>query len=206
MWIVDDDQRFLKAAVRRAKAGRLADVQGIAEVREALCRLEEETPDLILVDIHLDVDGIDGIELVRRIRGAGYRGKAVMLSGDKSRDLLFRAGLAGADDYLVKHAGLDLAGEILRLLAGERSAVEQEKGFQAGGYLRSLGLNERQIALLLELCRDYPPLKALAVRLDKSEMAIRRDLSRIYKKLNVEHYGKLAHVMTILSMYGKTEK
>jgi DNA-binding NarL/FixJ family response regulator len=203
IWIVDDDPGFLVASARILSDGGEFLVVCLSSASEILALLGSGVPDVILLDVHLRSDEMDGIALLSTIRKSGFTGRIVMLTGDASTEMLFRAALAGADDYLVKDFSLDLVGEMKRLLHGASPAKEPEAGFAAGGYLRSRKLNDKEIGLLLEIVKDYPALKELASRVGKPESLLRKEISRIYKKLEVTHYSQLARLLTILSIYGK---
>ncbi|MBD2233238.1 response regulator [Phormidium tenue] len=56
--------------------------------------------DLIVLDI--DLPGLDGLSLCRRLRQTGYAGAILMLTGRGSNDDKVEGLNAGADDYLVK--------------------------------------------------------------------------------------------------------
>ena len=110
----------------RALLDTWADTNGhqavaVANAEEALVRLETARFEMILVDLMLP--GIDGIELVRRIR-AGAGGDVphiVVVTGSEDPSLLSRALDAGADDYLTKGSGE--AAPRVRLKISERQAL-----------------------------------------------------------------------------------
>ena len=97
--IVDDD-RALRDALRRALV--LAGYEPVAvETGEAaLAEVARSEPDAVVLDIGLP--DVDGLEVCRRLRGAGWRVPVLMLTArDEVADRI--GGLdAGADDYLVK--------------------------------------------------------------------------------------------------------
>ncbi len=97
--VVEDDQR-IRASIRRALAyeGYRAFEAGDGE--SALVTVRDDPPDLILLDLNLP--GIDGIEVCRRIRDAGDTMPIIMITArDAVSDRV--VGLdSGADDYLVK--------------------------------------------------------------------------------------------------------
>jgi two-component system response regulator MprA len=97
--VVDDDPRITDL-VRRILAYNGYSVTVAATGDEALSRLLERPPDLIVLDLMLP--GIDGMEVARRVRAAGDNVPILMLT---ARDAVLDRvqGLeAGADDYLVK--------------------------------------------------------------------------------------------------------
>jgi two-component system nitrogen regulation response regulator NtrX len=102
--IVDDEE-----GIRRSLRGILED-EGygvrLAEDGEAALRLlEEESPDLVLLDVWMP--GRDGIEILQEIK-KGWPGVAVvMISGHGSIELAVRATRLGAHDFIEKPLSLD---------------------------------------------------------------------------------------------------
>ena len=116
--LIVDDQAFFRIAARAV----LAVTPGFAAVgeacsgEEAVTRVGELAPDLVLMDIHLP--GISGIEATRQIRAAHPQVAVVLLSTYKSEDLPADARHCGALAYLNKE---DFQPEVL-----ERIWVERE--------------------------------------------------------------------------------
>jgi two-component system response regulator MprA len=98
--LVVDDDRSVREALRRALTLGGYEVEAVEDGRQALARLATSTPDAVVLDIGLPE--IDGLEVARRLRGAGDRTPILMLTArDAVADRI--DGLdAGADDYLVK--------------------------------------------------------------------------------------------------------
>ncbi len=98
--LVVDDEPAIVAVVR----GRLEQegfaVRATASGEEALAHVEADPPDLVVLDVMLP--GIDGFEVLRRLRGAGRTVPVVMLTArDEDVDKIVGLEL-GADDYLAK--------------------------------------------------------------------------------------------------------
>src|SRR3954454_22717678 len=98
--LVVDDDRSVRDALRRALTLGGYDVEAVEDGQQALARLSTSSPDAVVLDIGLPE--IDGLEVCRRLRGAGDRTPILMLTArDAVSDRI--DGLdAGADDYLVK--------------------------------------------------------------------------------------------------------
>jgi two-component system response regulator MprA len=98
--LVVDDDRSVRDALRRALTLGGYDVEAVEDGRQALTRLSNSAPDAVVLDVGLPE--IDGLEVCRRVRGAGDRTPILMLTArDAVTDRI--DGLdAGADDYLVK--------------------------------------------------------------------------------------------------------
>lgn len=97
--IVDDDPRITDL-LRRVTAYEGYSVAVAASGDEALQRTLERAPDLIVLDIMLP--GIDGLEVVRRLRAAGDNVPILLLTARDAVADRVRGLEVGADDYLVK--------------------------------------------------------------------------------------------------------
>lgn len=67
----------------------------------ALRNFEQDKPDLVLVDIRLEGE-MSGVELIQRLRSAGYQQPIAVITAVASEDMRERCLLVGADDYFVK--------------------------------------------------------------------------------------------------------
>lgn len=99
--IVEDEESLLKLeSILLTSKGY--QVRGVANGQAALDAIEEEHPDLVLLDIMLPE--IDGFEICRRIK-ANPETKdipVVMLTAKKSREDMARGEEVGADWYITK--------------------------------------------------------------------------------------------------------
>jgi two-component system response regulator MprA len=98
--LVVDDEPTIRTSLRRALGLERYAVELAEDGEQALTRLAEAPVDAVVLD--LAMPGIDGIEVCRRLRGAGDRTPVLILTArDAVSDRV--GGLdAGADDYLVK--------------------------------------------------------------------------------------------------------
>jgi two-component system response regulator MprA len=116
--VVDDDER-IAAAVRRALAYEGYEVTTAHDGLAALEAARESMPDLIVLDVMMP--GLDGIEVVRRIRAAGDDVAVLMLTARTSVPDRVEGLDAGADDYLVKPFAYE------ELLARVRSLLRRQE-------------------------------------------------------------------------------
>ncbi len=130
--VVDDEELTLRTISRGLRAeGYEVFTAGSGE--DALRVFEEQSPELILLDIVLP--GIDGVEVLRRMKSANPASIVLMMSAYHMVDRAVEAMKAGAYDYLVKpfHLAdlmttLQRAGEMLALRVRVRGEVERAKG------------------------------------------------------------------------------
>ena len=99
--IVDDQMPFRAAARSVVGVTQGVDVVGEASSgEEALFKVEELTPQLVLMDINMP--GMGGIEATRRISAAHPEVKVVLLSTYDEEDLPADAKTCGAAGYVHK--------------------------------------------------------------------------------------------------------
>jgi two-component system, OmpR family, KDP operon response regulator KdpE len=113
--IVDDEPQIARA-LRVALSSRGYEVQTAGNGETALDLIASAPPDVILLDLGLP--GIDGVEVVRRLRGWS-RVPVIVVSVREAQSDKVAALDAGADDYLTKPFGMD------ELLARIRAALRR---------------------------------------------------------------------------------
>ena len=85
--IVDDSEQFLSVATKHLSRGGLDVVATATNHGEALQRVEELQPDIVLVDINLGAES--GIDLARRLveRFPGLHSRVVLISNMDEDDI-----------------------------------------------------------------------------------------------------------------------
>lgn len=97
--IVDDDEAVLTMLYKVIQSNGI-DADTVRSGEEALRRIEEKAYDLILLDVNMQ--GMDGFEVVRSLRGRGIKTPIIIVSGRKEDyDTLYGLDI-GADDYITK--------------------------------------------------------------------------------------------------------
>ena len=131
LMVIDDDpgvREYLEALMARAGY----EVTAVGSGEEALNRLSEARPDLVTLDVVLD--GMDGIETLRRLKKRLPEVPVVMLSGHGQARTIVEAMQLGAADFLRKPfeaEELQLAFERALETRALRQEVEELRG-QAG--------------------------------------------------------------------------
>ena len=110
--LVDDEEKFVKSLSERIKMRDLnSDVAMNGE--EALRIIDNETPDVMVLD--LKMPGIDGLEVLRRVKKAYPQVQVIILTGHGSEKDEKEARRLGAFEYLEKPMPVDaLIGHIRR--------------------------------------------------------------------------------------------
>jgi len=173
--IVDDDPEIV-GFLRRGLIFEGYGVDTAADGREALAKVREREPDLIILDIMMP--GLDGIEVSQRLRQASDVPVLMLTARGTVADRV--AGLdSGADDYLVKPFAFD------ELLARVRALLRRRQS-KEGEILRfsdlSLNTATREVMRgnkLIELTAQEFDLLELFMR--NPRQVLKRDL--IYEKV-----------------------
>lgn len=98
--LVVEDERAIANVLRRGLALEGYTVEIVEAGRPALDAVRDRPPDLVILDLMLP--DMDGLEVARRLRGAGERTPVLMLTARDGIADRVRGLDAGADDYLVK--------------------------------------------------------------------------------------------------------
>src|SRR6516164_4940634 len=130
--IVDDEDLTLRT-ISRALREEGFDVATAASGEEALRLFDEDQPDLTLLDIVLP--GIDGVEVLRRIKNSAPHAIVLMMSAYHLVDRAVEAMKSGAHDYLIKPfhladmtATVRRATDLLALRVRVHDTVESARG------------------------------------------------------------------------------
>ena len=178
--VVDDEppiRRFLRASL----LAQGYDVMEAEDGEKALEEVRRRPPDLLVLDLGLP--GIDGLEVIRRLRGDGAAMPIIVLSSRMDEAGKVEALDLGADDYVTKPFGMD------ELLARIRTAMRhrlQQQGerpvFRSGG-------------LTVDLVRRVVTVRGNEVKLSPREY----DLLRLL----IAHAGKvLTHRFILKEVWG----
>lgn len=178
--IVDDEppiRRFLRASL----TAQGYDIVEAEDGAKALDEVRRMSPDVLVLDLGLP--GMDGLEVIRRLRGGGATLPIIVLSSRADEAGKVEALDLGADDYVTKPFGVD---ELLaRLRAAMRHKLQQQGErpvFRSG-------------ALTVDLVRRIVTAQGAEVKLSPREY----DLLRIL----VAHAGKvLTHRFILKEVWG----
>ncbi len=120
-----DDHSVVRSGLR-ALLTSMADIDVLeaANGRDALARLRQDRPDLVLLDLNLP--GIGGLELLRRILVENSAARVLVLSMHAEPLYVARAMQLGAHGYLSKHASAEELLVAVRRIAGGGHHIEND--------------------------------------------------------------------------------
>jgi DNA-binding NarL/FixJ family response regulator len=190
--MVDDHPIVLRAL------GDLFDTEEDMEVvatcasgEEAIARISEAEPDILIVDLKLPE--LDGIGVLRRLRDLGSSGKVIFLTAQMDDADALEAVRLGARGIVFKdQAPEDLVTAVRRVESGERwlpghlmdraldAALRREAGQMA--LPKSLTARELEVCRLVGLGHSN---KRIARELRITEGTVKIHLNNIFRKLGV---------------------
>ncbi len=123
--LVVDDELSVRESLKMALKQDYVVVTA-ANAEEALGLLEEEEPDVVLLDVLMP--GTDGLVALERLRAVNDRIPVIMLTATQTRHTAFQAGRLGAYDYVTKPFELeDLRLRIQHALEREALLAENQE-------------------------------------------------------------------------------
>jgi two-component system phosphate regulon response regulator PhoB len=133
--LVVDDEAAIREMIQYALERAKMDVLTAADAQEALLRISEARPDIILMDWMMP--GVSGVELTRRLRKDSYTEDIpiIMLTAKVTEDDKVTGLEAGTDDYVIKpFSPRELLARIRAVL--RRSSPANDQGFLVVGELK----------------------------------------------------------------------
>jgi two-component system, LuxR family, response regulator FixJ len=189
--VVDDDdavRRALEMLLRSAGMAVETHPSGL-DFLHALPRLRGNAVACVLMDVRMP--GLDGLELLRRLREGGFRRPVVVMTAHGDISTAVRAMKAGAADFVEKPFDDGL------LLATVKAALEASRAPGSAGAdgaaakLAALSPREREV---LDLLAAGNPNKHIARALGLSPRTVEVHRARLMERLGV---GSLAEAVRL---------
>lgn len=98
--VVIEDDADVRALLRQTLEAAGYATDACSDGAEGVETILATSPDLVTVDI--DLPGIDGLEVIRRVRAAGLDTHIIVVSGQQDEPDKLLGFTAGADDYVTK--------------------------------------------------------------------------------------------------------
>jgi len=103
--LIVDDERAIQKALRGVLEDEGYRVTAVGSAQEALTRLQDETPDLVFLDIWMP--GMDGLEALAEFKRIRPETAVVMISGHGTIETAVKATKLGAYDFIEKPLSLE---------------------------------------------------------------------------------------------------
>lgn len=130
LYLIDDHKIFLQSFQAYILTQPAFDWYGSNEGEESAVRqIIQLDPDVVLLDFHLRVT--NGIEVLKNLRSAGFRGKIIFLSMNRDLQVRKEVRSLGANGFVSKDVdGNILLSGIRNLLGGQVDYLELPKGIE----------------------------------------------------------------------------
>ncbi len=194
LFLVDDHALFLAGVKAEfdAMADRFDIVGTASDVDDAITRIGETDPDVVLVDVHMPGGG--GLAVINNVTEAHPEVRFLALSVSDAAEDVIAMIRAGARGYVTKSIGSeDLADAVERVHGGDAVFSPRLAGFvldafghalpeQADPELDQLTAREKEVLRLI--ARGYP-YKQVARRLSISIKTVETHVSSVLRKLQL---------------------
>ncbi len=192
-----EDHAIVRSGIRKL----LADLPGAtltecASGEAALGELRERSFDLVILDLNLP--GLGGLELLRRMLAAWPGLKMLVFSQHTEAVYAARAMEAGAKGYISKNAAPEELRTAIETVLLGGTALEHDiaqelasRGAEEDAYLRPLTQRDMEI---LRLLADGKSLAEIAAALGVAYKTVANTLSRIKEKLGVSQTADLIRI------------
>ncbi|MDQ0951410.1 DNA-binding NarL/FixJ family response regulator [Streptomyces phaeochromogenes] len=197
--LIADDQMMVREGFS-VLLGAMPDIEVVGEAvngREAVDRVRELGPDVVLMDIRMPE--MNGIEATREIVAASGASKVLVLTTFDLDEYVYQALRAGASGFLLKDASARqladgvrvvaagealLAPSVTRRLITEFSKLAEEPRLSATAQASYGDLTERETEVLVLIAQGLSNAE-IATRLVVAESTIKTHVSRILVKLGL---------------------
>lgn len=197
--ILADDHTLVRAGIRRILESQ-PDFAVVAEAAEGVAALDavgQHGADVLVLD--LNMNGLEGIEVLRRCKASHPDLKVVILTMHAGREYVARAIAEGADGYLLKDSAVqDLAAAIHAVMGGgtffspsiQHQMVEMVRDGSRQG-LQSLTDREREVLALIARGQST---KEIAASLAIGQRTVETHRANLMRKLGVKSVALLTQV------------
>lgn len=192
--VIVDDQTLVRQGVR-GLLDLVADIEVVGEAsdgEEALDRVRELAPDVLLLDIRMP--RLDGIGVLSALRGAGALPPTLVLTTFDDGDAAIAAIKAGAKGLMLKDVSLEDLAQAIRALADDRTAFQpamteslmaalQRTPATASDSYVAEALTAREKEVLHLICAGYSN-REIADLLALAEGTVKNHVSNLLLKLD----------------------
>ena len=194
--VISDDHDLFRRGLRMVLEAE-DDIEVVAEAangQEAVSRVEELAPDVVLMDVRMPRMG--GIEATRLIRQLFPTTRIIVLTVSDEEDDLYGAVKAGANGYLLKEVSIEEVADAVRAVFGGQSLISPGLASKLlaefsgpvkaldDPLLTSARLTEREVSVLKLVALGHDNAQ-IAGELGVSESTVRNHVANILIKLQL---------------------
>jgi DNA-binding NarL/FixJ family response regulator len=194
--IADDHTLFINGLCMLLQNEPDIEIMNIAaNGKEVLGLLHTNAPNLLLLDINMP--GINGFEVLKRVKSYYPKIKVIMLSTYNEEHLIEKAKTAGANGYLFKNAEKSELLRVMRLVAqGQlcfpyKQPVINSTFNESDPFLKQFQLTKREAELLQFIKQDFTN-QQMANHLHLSIYTVETHRKNIMQKLNLKNPVELS--------------
>jgi two-component system, NarL family, invasion response regulator UvrY len=194
--IVDDHPIVLQGCRRMLQDVGVNEVIEARETAAGYRLFREHSPDVVIVDLGLQDNGLGGLELIRRIRADDSNVRILVFSMHSDPVIVARALQAGATGYVVKDTSPDAITEAFQEVRAGRRYLSDELAMQVAfantpGQQSPLAeLTPRELQTL-SLLAEGKPYTRIAEELNVSYKTVVNLSSQLKQKLDAENLPEL---------------
>lgn len=187
-----DDHILIREGLRQLLEfdGSIKVVAEAGDGEECLELLEENKPDVLLLDINMPKK--NGIEVLKNIKERNIEIKVLILTVHNEIEYLMKAVEIGVDGYIMKDSDLDeLKNAITTVISGENyiqpkliPALNKKLVSMDNDKEKIESLTDRELEVLILVAKGMFN-KEIGITLDISERTVKNHLSNIFKKIEV---------------------
>lgn len=185
--LIVDDHPLFRRGVRQLldMDDSVAAVGEAQSGEEALERVRESEPDLILLD--LNMRGMDGIATIRALRDADVQARIVVLSVSDNDEDVVSALRAGADGYLLKDMEPEALLERIKEAATGRMVLSESLTQVLAEAVSGNRANDESDLLRNLTSREHEVLRGLAKGMSNKLIARKYDIAEGTVKVHVKN-------------------
>jgi DNA-binding NarL/FixJ family response regulator len=199
--LIVDDHGLFRRGVRAELEGRVELVGEAATVEEAVRAIERESPDVVLLDVHMPDGG--GVAVIARSAPQRPGTRFLALSASDAAEDVIAVIRAGARGYVTKSIAADeLADAIRRVHEGDAVFSPRLAGFVLDAFARAPAadsdvdtLTPREREVIQHIARGYL-YKEIAFRLGISAKTVEAHVSAVLRKLQLSSRHELTRWAT----------
>ncbi len=197
IFVVEDQPQLLKNLLKVLGLFPELEVVGTSqEGEDGVEQMVKLVPDLVLLD--LELPGIDGIEVTKRLKRRAPSVEVLILTSFDDEQKVYEAIQAGASGYLVKRVGPDKIRSGIHEVMGGGTVLEAIIAKRFWNYFQSVQAKKAQPENTWGLSPlEFDVLKFVAKGLSNAEVGrvmelerrtVRTHLSHIYRKMGVNSH------------------